>query len=223
MACIQCLVATSILMWLKFRQLKPNTEFHKDKSRECGWGCGLMWGHSTPCYGNLKVRELGVSWYGWEGVVLLTLGPASLPASPSPTHPSPSTALPSHPTHTPSLQLVWGLGVACFRFDWCGWGREVSAFYCIWRSFKLRRFSIAILISIIAYSTGVLKSWNYLFKFSKHTKMYLRFSFEQFRSVGAFIWSFCFRITKFPFISKIRIGFENQLMETTNFSLTVSK
>jgi len=51
-----------------------------------------MWGHSTPCCANLKAGELGVSWYGRRGLVLLTLGPASHPVSPSPTHPSPSAS-----------------------------------------------------------------------------------------------------------------------------------
>ena len=53
--------------------------------------------------------------------------------------------------------------------------------------------------------------------------MYLLFKFKKFRSVGLFIWSFRFRITKFPFILKIRVSFETQLMETAKFSLTVSK
>ena len=53
--------------------------------------------------------------------------------------------------------------------------------------------------------------------------MYIEFYFKQFTSVGLFIWSFRFRVTKFPFISKIHVSFETQLMETTKLSLTVSK
>src|ERR1700676_1779592 len=54
-------------------------------------------------------------------------------------------------------------------------------------------------------------------------KTYLRFYFGQFQSVGLAMWRFYFRVMKFPFISRFRVGFETQLMETTKLSRTVSK
>ena len=53
--------------------------------------------------------------------------------------------------------------------------------------------------------------------------MYLHFYFDQFQSVGLAMWPFYFRVMKSPFISKFRVGFETQLMETTKTSRTVSK
>jgi hypothetical protein len=60
------------------------------------WAWGVLWAHRTLSHDNIMCGELGVSSIWWDGVVLLTLGPTSLPASPSPPHPIPSFALSSY-------------------------------------------------------------------------------------------------------------------------------
>jgi hypothetical protein len=94
-------------------------------------------------------------WYsGWwlvrsemvwqEEVVLLTLAPASLPASPSPPHPFPSFSLSSYfPPRDPWMGWAQSDGP---RVWWWLSGRQRDAPCHVWRSFKLRRFSIAIAI-----------------------------------------------------------------------------
>jgi len=79
-----------------------------------------------------------------EGVVLLTLGPASLPVSPSLPHPFPSFSLSSYfPPRDPWMGWVQSDGP---RVQWWLSGRQRDAPCHVWWSFKLRRFSIAIAI-----------------------------------------------------------------------------
>src|ERR1700735_843352 len=46
-------------------------------------------------------------------------------------------------------------------------------YYRIWRSFKLRPFSIAIAIFIVAHFTAPLKSLKYFYTFSTYMRMYI--------------------------------------------------
>src|ERR1700676_745507 len=85
---------------------------------------------------------LGMRWLWWEGVGLLTLRPASLPTSPSPSHPFPPFSLSSYfPPRDPWMGWVQSDEP---RVQWWSSGRQHDAPCHVWRSFKLRRFSIAI-------------------------------------------------------------------------------
>ena len=109
-----------------------------------------------------------------EGVVLLTLRHASLPASPSPHHPFPSFSISSYlPPRDPWMGWV--------QFDrphvqWWLSGRQRNVPCHIWWSFKLRLF----LIIIAPLLTDFLNSQKYLYIVYTYTRKYLQFYFKQF-------------------------------------------
>jgi hypothetical protein len=79
------------------------------------------------------------------------------------------------------------------------------------------------LILVAAFSTGLLKSCKYLYILTTYIKTFASFYSEQLPSLNRAILLFHFRVAEFPFISRIRVGFETQLMDTTKCSRTVSK
>jgi hypothetical protein len=92
-------------LWLSFR-LDP----------ACKWVWRVLWAHRTLSHKDLMCGELGVSSIWREGVVLLTLGATSLPASPSPPHLIPSS--PSAPISLPGTHKWAGYNLMGLVF--CG-------------------------------------------------------------------------------------------------------
>src|ERR1700691_1165838 len=107
---------------------------------------------------------------GSGGAHLLTWHPPASPIFFSPLSPlSPLLSDHSHPP--PEIQLWAGCPsfvVSSVR-SMCKATRKQP--YRVWRSFKLRRFSIAVAISIVALSTGVLTSCKYLYVLSTYMIM----------------------------------------------------
>jgi hypothetical protein len=100
-----------------------------------GWGWGVRW------YG------MGGWWFGCTHLapllLLLLFSTHSLPLS----------------THSfPSLKPTGGLCDRCLWSVACVVDERDTLTWRVWRSFKLRSFSIAISIFIVAYSTGLIKS-----------------------------------------------------------------
>ena len=73
------------------------------------------------------------------------------------------------------------------------------------------------------FSPDVPKSCKYLFTLTTCIKTFIHFYFGKLESLSHAVPLFHFRVADFPFISKIHVGCETQLMDTTKYSPTVSK
>jgi hypothetical protein len=97
----------------------------------------------------------------------------------------------------------WPEGLA-FGVDRVGGEAKANATTCrIWVSFKLWPFSIAIVISIVALSAGLLNLCKYLYILSMYIIMWLNFYFVKFQLMSLTIPPFHFRVAKIAFYIEI--------------------